>query len=372
MPRTALYPGTFDPITNGHLDILAAALSLADEVVVAIGVHPAKKPMFTLAERRAMIAAAVKDLPDAEGRVRVTTFDGLVIDAARKAGATVIIRGLRDAADFDYEMQMAGMNGAMAPDIHTDLPAGVPREPPHHRHPCPADRRDGRRRLGLRAAGGGAEAEGGTRTVTSLAVSEAAVAPGTARRGKQRNTGFPARKLLALAVLTTPFAASGSAFATETVSCSAADASDALVEMNLSDGMPADLPNWVRVTADGKSWSTLGIDSGMTPVAIYQAFDDGRMLQIDIADEPASKIVIAIRVLFAEEGDTVLRVGYLHVLGEWHPPHPLRLWRRRVNMTRTLTALLAFLALALPLAAQAQTSDPENTLIMTAQDGAPW
>ncbi len=119
MPRTALYPGTFDPITNGHLDILSAALALADEVVVAIGIHPSKRPMFPLNERKAMIAAAAKVLPGSQGRVRVTTFDGLVVDAARKAGAGIIIRGLRDAADFDYEMQMAGMNGAMAPDIHT-------------------------------------------------------------------------------------------------------------------------------------------------------------------------------------------------------------------------------------------------------------
>ena len=130
MPRTAFYPGTFDPVTNGHVDILAGALALADEVVVAIGIHPSKQPMFPLAERKRMIAAAAKALPDAAGRVRVTTFDGLVVDAARKAGAGIIVRGLRDAADFDYEMQMAGMNGAMAPDVHTVfLPAA-----PHARH----------------------------------------------------------------------------------------------------------------------------------------------------------------------------------------------------------------------------------------------
>jgi pantetheine-phosphate adenylyltransferase len=119
MPRTALYPGSFDPITNGHVDILASALDLVDDVVVAIGVHPSKKPMFTLAERKAMIAAAVKAIDGAVGRVRVATFDGLVVDAARKAGAGMLIRGLRDAADFDYEMQMAGMNAAMAPDVRT-------------------------------------------------------------------------------------------------------------------------------------------------------------------------------------------------------------------------------------------------------------
>jgi len=130
MLRTALYPGTFDPVTNGHVDVLSAALALADEVVVAIGIHPSKKPMFPLVERKRMIEAVAKALLGAEGRVRVTTFDGLVVDAARKVGAGIIVRGLRDAADFDYEMQMAGMNGTMAPDIHTVfLPAA-----PNTRH----------------------------------------------------------------------------------------------------------------------------------------------------------------------------------------------------------------------------------------------
>jgi pantetheine-phosphate adenylyltransferase len=120
MAPIALYPGTFDPLTNGHIDVLVGALALADKVVVAIGVHPGKKPLFSLAERKAMIAEAAKALGKAEsGRLSTVTFDGLVVDAARKAGASILIRGLRDAADFDYEMQMAGMNGTMAPDIRT-------------------------------------------------------------------------------------------------------------------------------------------------------------------------------------------------------------------------------------------------------------
>jgi len=120
MTRIALYPGSFDPVTNGHLDVLAGALALADEVVIAIGVHPGKKPLFSLAERKAMIADLAKSLGKAEaGRVRTISFDGLVVDAARKAGATILVRGLRDAGDFDYEMQMAGMNGMMAPDMKT-------------------------------------------------------------------------------------------------------------------------------------------------------------------------------------------------------------------------------------------------------------
>lgn len=120
MTRTAFYPGTFDPITNGHLDILGGALALADRVVIGIGVNPGKSPLFDLAERQAMIANMIALLP-AEDRGRVThvSFDGLAVDAARAAGASLIIRGLRDANDFDYEMQMAGMNGAMAPGLRT-------------------------------------------------------------------------------------------------------------------------------------------------------------------------------------------------------------------------------------------------------------
>jgi pantetheine-phosphate adenylyltransferase len=120
MALIALYPGSFDPPTNGHVDVLHGALALADKVVVAIGVHPGKTPLFSLAERKAMIAGVAKELGTAaNGRVSTTSFDGLVVDAARDAGATVIVRGLRDGADFDYEMQMAGMNGAMAPEIRT-------------------------------------------------------------------------------------------------------------------------------------------------------------------------------------------------------------------------------------------------------------
>ena len=120
MTRIALYPGTFDPLTNGHLDVFTGALALADKVVVAIGVHPGKKPLFSLTERKAMVAGAAKAFgTSASGRLSTISFDGLVVDAARQAGASIIIRGLRDAADFDYEMQMSGMNGTMAPEIKT-------------------------------------------------------------------------------------------------------------------------------------------------------------------------------------------------------------------------------------------------------------
>lgn len=116
----ALYPGSFDPMTNGHLDILLQALNVAEKVVVAIGIHPGKAPTFTFDERAALIRASLAGpLPDAGNRIDVVSFDRLVVDAARGQGATLLIRGLRDGTDFDYEMQMAGMNRKMAPEIQT-------------------------------------------------------------------------------------------------------------------------------------------------------------------------------------------------------------------------------------------------------------
>jgi pantetheine-phosphate adenylyltransferase len=118
--RIAFYPGTFDPVTNGHVDLLRTALTIADEVVVAVGVNAGKSPMFSLAERLEMIAAIVATLrADERSRVTSTSFEGLTVDAARKAGASIIVRGVRDSADFDYEMQMAAMNGDLAPELHT-------------------------------------------------------------------------------------------------------------------------------------------------------------------------------------------------------------------------------------------------------------
>lgn len=116
----AIYAGSFDPVTNGHMDVLKGALRLADEVIVAIGVHPGKKPLFTFEERVALIGESSKAiLGKVAGRVSVISFDGLVIDAARKHAAQLMVRGLRDGTDLDYEMQMAGMNGTMAPELQT-------------------------------------------------------------------------------------------------------------------------------------------------------------------------------------------------------------------------------------------------------------
>ena len=118
--RIALYAGSFDPLTNGHLDVLKASLAVADTIYAAIGVHPGKKPLFSFEDRVKLIEAAAKSELGKDGaRIRVVSFDGLVIDAAKKHGASIMIRGLRDGTDLDYEMQMAGMNETMAPELQT-------------------------------------------------------------------------------------------------------------------------------------------------------------------------------------------------------------------------------------------------------------
>jgi pantetheine-phosphate adenylyltransferase len=120
MPRIALYAGSFDPVTNGHLDVVRQAVRIADRLVIAIGVHPGKTPLFTAEERTAMLHENCAPFAhEAKCELCCVTFSSLVVDAARKTGATMLIRGVRDGTDLDYEMQMAGMNGAMAPEIVT-------------------------------------------------------------------------------------------------------------------------------------------------------------------------------------------------------------------------------------------------------------
>jgi pantetheine-phosphate adenylyltransferase len=113
--KRALYPGTFDPVTNGHLDLIKRALRLFDGVIVAVGTGRDKDPMFSREERIRFVRDAVKDL----GNVEVVPLDGLLVDTARKTGAAAIIRGLRQVSDFEYEFQMALMNRRLARDIET-------------------------------------------------------------------------------------------------------------------------------------------------------------------------------------------------------------------------------------------------------------
>jgi pantetheine-phosphate adenylyltransferase len=120
MPRIAFYPGSFDPITNGHLDVVRDSVSLCDRLVVAIGVHPGKKPLFSTEERLKMLHDVCGPVAAQAGCVlEAVTFDDLSVTSARKYGATIMIRGLRDGTDLDYEMQMAGMNETMAPELQT-------------------------------------------------------------------------------------------------------------------------------------------------------------------------------------------------------------------------------------------------------------
>ncbi len=111
--KRAIYPGSFDPITNGHVDILLRAIKLFDEIYVAILENPSKQALFTVQERVEMIRSIFKD----EKRIKVTSFSGLLVDFAEKLGVNFIIRGLRAISDFEYEFQMALMNTKMKPDI---------------------------------------------------------------------------------------------------------------------------------------------------------------------------------------------------------------------------------------------------------------
>jgi pantetheine-phosphate adenylyltransferase len=127
MTRTAFYPGSFDPVTNGHLDVISGACQLCDRLVIAIGVHPGKAPVFSAEERAGLLREVAGPIAAAAGAtIEVMTFDRLAIWAAREAGATLFVRGLRDGSDLDYEMQLAGMNRTMDGGIQTVfLPAST-------------------------------------------------------------------------------------------------------------------------------------------------------------------------------------------------------------------------------------------------------
>jgi len=114
--KIAVYPGTFDPMTLGHLDIVRRGAHLVDKLVIGVTTNPSKEPMFAVAERLAMVQREVADIP---GNIEVVEFDSLLMDFAEAQGATAILRGLRAVADFEYEFQMAGMNQQLNDDIET-------------------------------------------------------------------------------------------------------------------------------------------------------------------------------------------------------------------------------------------------------------
>ena len=114
--RTGVYPGTFDPITLGHMDIIRRAVHLVDRLVIGVTTNPSKSPMFSLEERLDTVRRETKGL---DGDIRIVSFDSLLMDFAVREGASMIIRGLRAVADFEYEFQMAGMNQQLNDDIET-------------------------------------------------------------------------------------------------------------------------------------------------------------------------------------------------------------------------------------------------------------
>ena len=126
--RIGLYPGMFDPITHGHMDIIQRAVKLVDHLVISIATDSPKKPLFTWKERTQMLRRETASLTgDGRATISVESFDGLLVHFAKKAGASVIIRGLRAVSDFEYEFQMVGMNQRLAPDIETVFLMADPR-----------------------------------------------------------------------------------------------------------------------------------------------------------------------------------------------------------------------------------------------------
>jgi pantetheine-phosphate adenylyltransferase len=117
--RRAIYPGSFDPVTNGHLDIIERGCKLFDEIIIGILVNPEKQPFFTVEERRDMLSEVVEDISRGRCTVRVDSFSGLLVNYAVAQQADVIVRGIRAISDYEYELQMALMNRRLEPDIET-------------------------------------------------------------------------------------------------------------------------------------------------------------------------------------------------------------------------------------------------------------
>lgn len=128
---TGFYPGSFDPVTNGHLDVIERACRLVDTLYVGVGVQVSKHPLLSVADRSLLLEQTAESIARrTDTEVKVVEFEGLMIRKARELGATLVIRGLRDTTDYNYEMQMVGMNAQMAPDLQTVF---VPSSP-HVRH----------------------------------------------------------------------------------------------------------------------------------------------------------------------------------------------------------------------------------------------
>tara|TARA_B100000315_G_scaffold260808_1_gene325645 strand:+ start:6995 stop:7492 length:498 start_codon:yes stop_codon:yes gene_type:complete len=120
MPRTGIYPGTFDPVTNGHMDIISRATRVVDKLIIGVAINAGKGPLFSLEERVAMVEHEILQLPDgASERVSVQPFEGLLTDFAVSCNASLIVRGLRAVSDFEYEFQMTGMNRKLNSEIET-------------------------------------------------------------------------------------------------------------------------------------------------------------------------------------------------------------------------------------------------------------
>jgi pantetheine-phosphate adenylyltransferase len=125
--RVGLYPGTFDPVTHGHLDIVKRAVKLVDHLVIGVATNPSKSPLFTLEERMAMVRHEATPLAEGRATIAVETFDSLLMQFAEKVGASVIVRGLRAVSDFEYEFQMVAMNQRLNSEIETVFLMADPR-----------------------------------------------------------------------------------------------------------------------------------------------------------------------------------------------------------------------------------------------------
>jgi pantetheine-phosphate adenylyltransferase len=125
---TGFYPGSFDPLTNGHLDVIERACKLVDSLIVGVGVNLSKKPLFSHEDRLALLEQTLAPIGKrTDTEISIVDFDGLMVDAARANGAKLILRGLRDTTDYNFEMQMVGMNAQMAPELQTVF---LPSSPP--------------------------------------------------------------------------------------------------------------------------------------------------------------------------------------------------------------------------------------------------